>query len=155
MSEHFWGHTLPAINACFNGLSSLLLLAGFIAIKQRRVALHMGCMLAALGSSALFLVGYLARMAQTGTHRFVGPEWVRAAYLLILGTHMVLAVALLPLLYRVLSFAFRRQFAAHRGIARITWPIWMYVSVTGVVVYGMLYWLAPAMAGPKLAALLP
>ena len=145
-ASEFWEHTLPAINACFNGLSATLLLAGWLAIRRRAVKQHMVLMLSALTSSSLFLVGYLARMTQTGAHRFVGPDWVRYSYLAILGTHMVLAVALLPLLGYVLYYAWHAEFARHRGIARITWPIWMYVSVTGVVVYWMLYWLAPSFA---------
>lgn len=135
---------LPGINACFNAASTCLLLAGYIAIRRRQVRAHLVCMLAALTSSALFLLGYLTRMALTGTHRFPAWEPWRSVYLVLLFSHMVLAVALLPMILRTLQHAARQRFDAHRRLARWTWPVWMYVSVTGVVVYWMLYHLVPA-----------
>jgi putative membrane protein len=99
-------------------------------------------MLSACGSSVLFLAGYLTRVALTGVHRFPGEGALKATYLAVLGTHTVLAVVTLPLVLRTLYLALRSRFGAHRGIARWTLPVWLYVSVTGVVVYVMLYHLA-------------
>jgi len=100
-------------------------------------------MLSALGTSALFLVGYLTRMALTGTHRFPGKGWLHAGYLLLLGSHTLLAATIVPLVAVTLWFAWRARFDSHRRIARYTLPAWLYVSVTGVLVYVMLYWVAP------------
>jgi putative membrane protein len=130
---------LPRVNAALNAASALLLLAGWRAIRAGRPEVHRAFMLSAFGSSALFLVGYLTRVALTGTHRFPGGGAVRAAYLAILGSHTLLAVAALPLVLRTLYLALRGRFEEHRKIARWTLPVWMYVSVTGVVVYVMLY----------------
>ena len=140
------GAWLPGINACFNALSTALLTVGYVAIRRRKVRAHLVSMLAALLSSALFLVGYLTRMALTGTHRFPAWEPWRTVYLVLLFSHMVLAVVLLPLILRTLYLAAKQRFELHRRLARWTWPIWMYVSVTGVVVYFMLYHLAPSHA---------
>lgn len=136
---------LPSINACFNALSAVLLLGGRIAIARRQVTLHLRCMLGALLSSALFLAGYLTRMALTGSHRFPAVGILRTLYLVLLFSHMVLAVVLLPLVASTVWRAWQTRFDLHRGVARWTWPIWMYVSVTGVVVYWMLYHLAPSL----------
>lgn len=141
----FMGEVLPSINACFNGLSATLLTLGYVAIRRGQVARHKALMLSALLSSALFLVGYLTRMVLTGSHTFPGVGAVRTFYLALLFSHMVLAVVLLPLLARVVYLAFHNRFETHKVWARITWPIWMYVSVTGVVVYFMLYHLAPTL----------
>lgn len=141
----FLSDTLPGINAVLNASSTVLLLAGYIAIRNKKVGLHLRLMLAALTSSAVFLVGYLTRMALTGVHTFPGGGPVRTFYLTLLFTHMVLAVALLPLIARTLWLAAHRRFERHRAWARVTWPVWMYVSVTGVVVYWMLYHLAPTL----------
>lgn len=134
---------LPPVNAALNATSATLLLAGFVAIRRGRRALHRGLMLAACGSSILFLASYLTRMALTGTHRFPGDGALRLAYLAILLTHTALAALAAPLVLRTLFLAFRARFPDHRRIARATLPVWMYVSVTGVVVYVMLYHLAP------------
>lgn len=134
---------LPTFNACLNATSALCLLVGFWAIRGKRRKLHQHCMVGALLASTLFLVGYLTRMALTGAHHFAGPPWVRTAYLVLLFSHMVLAVVLLPMVARSLFFATRNRFDEHRRIARWTWPTWMYVSVTGVIVYTMLYHVAP------------
>jgi putative membrane protein len=142
----FLGAVLPGVNAGFNALSATLLLLGFIAIRLRHVRWHLRLMLSALCSSTLFLAGYLTRMALTGSHPFPGSGHVRTFYLVLLVSHMILAVVLLPLLARILYLAYHRRFDRHRWWARITWPIWMYVSVTGVVVYYMLYHLAPTLA---------
>jgi uncharacterized membrane protein YozB (DUF420 family) len=134
---------LPTINASLNALSAILLLAGWRAIRAGRRERHRALMLSALASSTLFLVGYLSRIALTGTHRFPGAGATRAAYLAVLGSHTLLAVAALPLVLATLYLALRRRFEAHRRLARWTFPVWLYVSATGVVVYLMLYHLAP------------
>lgn len=130
---------LPALNACLNGSSALLLLAGFLFIRRKNVPLHRACMGSAFALSVLFLVSYLAYHAVHGATRFPGTGWVRTAYFAILISHTVLAVVIVPLVLRTLTLALRGRFEAHRRIARWTLPLWMYVSVTGVVVYWMLY----------------
>lgn len=147
----YLGRVLPRVNASFNALSATLLLLGYIAIRRGQVTRHLRLMLSALLSSTLFLVGYLTRMALTGSHPFPGTGPVRRFYLVLLVSHMILAVVLLPLLARVLWLAYHRRFDRHKVWARLTWPIWMYVSVTGVVVYFMLYHLAPTMQVSALA----
>lgn len=134
---------LPTVNASLNALSATLLLAGWRAIRGGRRERHHAIMLSALAASALFLAGYLTRVALTGTHRFPGGGALRTAYLLVLGSHTLLAVATLPLVLRTLYLALRGRYEAHRRIARWTFPVWLYVSVTGVAVYLMLYWIAP------------
>ena len=130
---------LPALNAVLNGTSAVLLTAGWLAIRRRQVRVHRACMVGAFTTSALFLVSYVTYHLQVGTTRFPGQGWVRPLYLGILGTHTVLAVAVVPLVLRTLYLASRGRFVEHRRIARWTLPIWFYVSVTGVVVYWMLY----------------
>ena len=135
---------LPTVNASLNALSAILAVAGWRAIRAGRRERHRALMLSALTCSALFLAGYLTRLALTGTHRFPGGGALRAAYLALLGSHTLLAAAALPLVLITLSLALRERFQAHRRLARWTFPIWAYVSVTGVVVYLVLYHLAPA-----------
>ncbi len=135
---------LPTVNASLNALSAILAVAGWRAIRAGRRERHRALMLSALTCSALFLAGYLTRLALTGTHRFPGGGALRAAYLALLGSHTLLAAAALPLVLITLSLALRQRFQAHRRLARWTFPIWAYVSVTGVVVYLVLYHLAPA-----------
>ncbi len=139
---------LPAVNACFNALSTVFLTVGFVRIRQGRKAVHRNCMVAALGTSALFLAGYLTYHfnVQTVT-RFTDPAWFRPIYLAILLTHTALAVVILPLVIATVLFALRGRFESHRRVARWTWPIWMYVSVTGVVIYLLLYQIFPQRAG--------
>jgi putative membrane protein len=134
---------LPVLNASLNFTSLLLLTAGFVAIRKRAVFWHRRFMLAALGASAAFLVGYLTRVALSGTHRFPDVGWPRTAYLVLLASHSALALAVVPLVLRTAFLALRRRFVEHRRIARVTWPTWLYVSVTGVLVYVMLYRVAP------------
>lgn len=136
------GELLPGVNAALNATSAALLVAGFAAIRRGRPALHRGLMLAACASSLLFLASYLTRMALTGTHRFPGTGALRTAYLAILLSHTVLAALAAPLVLRTLFLAFRARFPAHRRVARATLPIWLYVSVTGVAVYVLLYHVA-------------
>ena len=142
----FFSDTLPAINALLNATSCVFLFAGYAAIRRRQVQTHLRCMLAALAASSLFLAGYLTRMAVAGPHHIAAGGWFKTCYLLLLFSHMVLAVALLPLIARLLYLAYRRRFDAHRALARYTWPIWVYVSGTGVVVYVLLYHVAPRLA---------
>jgi uncharacterized membrane protein YozB (DUF420 family) len=132
-------HTLPALNAVLNSISTALLLAGYYFIRNGDRGAHRTMMLSALGSSALFLASYVVYHLQAGSVRFTGVGPVRIIYFVILISHTVLA-ALLPVLAAVtLSRALRGRFERHRAIARWTLPIWLYVSITGVVIYFMLY----------------
>jgi putative membrane protein len=135
--------TLPAVNAALNATSAVLLTLGFRAIRAGDRRRHRALMLGAVGTSVLFLASYLTRVALTGTHRFPGEGALRLAYLAVLGSHTVLAALTVPLVLRTLFLALGARFQAHRRIARVTLPIWLYVSVTGVLVYLMLYHLAP------------
>jgi putative membrane protein len=138
---------LPTLNAILNTTSAVFLFLGWRAIRGGRRDLHRNLMIAACGSSVLFLASYLTRVALTGTHRFPGDGALKAVYLVVLATHTVLAAAILPMVLRTLWLSLHARYAEHRRIARWTLPVWMYVSVTGVAVYVMLYHLAPA-AGP-------
>ena len=137
------GALLPSVNASLNATSAVLLLAGWRAIRGGRRALHRGLMLAACGSSVLFLAGYFTRIALTGTHRYPGTGAARALYLGVLGSHTLLAALVLPLALRTLQLSLGGRYAEHRRVARLTFPAWLYVSVTGVLVYLMLYRFAP------------
>jgi putative membrane protein len=130
---------LPTVNACLNALSAVCLALGFASIRARRVRRHRAFMLGAFSSSVVFLVSYLTYHAHAGVNRFPGTGLARAVYLSILASHTVLAATVPVLAIITLTFALRRRFRRHRRIARWTWPIWMYVSVTGVVIYWMLY----------------
>jgi putative membrane protein len=141
MSAATW---LPSLNATLNGASAVLLFLGWRAIRGGHKELHRAFMIAACGSSTLFLAGYLTRIALTGTHRFPGDGALRVAYLAVLASHTVLAALTLPLVLRTLQLSLTSRFAEHRRIARFTFPVWLYVSATGVAVYVMLYHLAPA-----------
>ena len=132
---------LPTLNAALSSLSAVFLFAGFRFIKSRNRSAHRTCMLIAFGCSILFLVSYLFYHYQVGSVPFKGQGWIRPIYFTILLTHTILAVTVVPLALVTLSRALRERFDAHRRIARWTLPIWLYVSVTGVVVYWMLYWL--------------
>jgi putative membrane protein len=134
---------LPPVNAVMNATSAVLIVLGWRAIRAGDRTRHRALMLSALGVSAVFLAGYLTRVALTGTHRFPGTGALRTAYLVLLGSHTVLAAAIVPLIGFALYFAWKGRFEAHRRVARYTLPAWLYVSVTGVLVYFMLYWVAP------------
>lgn len=135
----------PAINAALNLTSFVFLVAGRVAIARGDEALHKRRMLTAFTASAVFLVSYLIRFATTGAHKYPGGGWDKILYLAILFSHMVFAVVLVPLLIGALRRALRGDFVAHKAIVKFAWPIWFYVSITGVLVYLMLYHLAPVL----------
>jgi uncharacterized membrane protein YozB (DUF420 family) len=130
---------LPALNASLNGISAIFLLSGYLLIRNGKVDLHKKCMLGALAASALFLTSYVIYHANTGSRPFEGQGGIRVVYFAILVTHVVLAAAILPLALVTAARGLRAQFGRHVRIARWTLPIWLYVSVTGVVIYLMLY----------------
>ncbi len=134
---------LPAVNACLNALSAVFLSAGYYFIRRKNQSTHRRCMLAAVFTSALFLVCYLVYHARAGRTVFKDPPWFRTPYLAILLTHTVLAAAIVPMVLVTLSRALRQRFDLHRKIARWTWPLWLYVSVTGVLIYLLLYQIFP------------
>jgi uncharacterized membrane protein YozB (DUF420 family) len=132
-------HDLPAVNASLNALSGVLLLIGFLLVRAGRITGHRRVMIAAFTTSSLFLVCYIVYHAQVGSVRFTRQGFVRPLYFTILITHVTLAAAVLPLAILTLARGLRGRYAPHRRIARWTLPIWMYVSVTGVLVYVLLY----------------
>jgi putative membrane protein len=132
-------HDLPTLNAFLNATSAVLLFAGYVLIKRGRREAHERAMLAALGSSALFLTSYVAYHIQVGSVRFRHTGLIRPIYFAILITHVILAFAIVPLVIITVVHAWRQRFDPHRRIARVTLPLWAYVSVTGVVIYWMLY----------------
>lgn len=140
-----WDQLHPALNAALNLTAFVFLVLGRVAIARGDDALHKKRMLTAFGASAVFLVSYLIRYAISGTHKYPGVGWDKTLYLIILFSHMVLAIVLLPLVLGALRKALRGDFVAHKRLVKWTWPIWMYVSVTGVIVYLMLYHVAPAL----------
>ena len=129
----------PALNASLNGTSAVLLLIGRLLIARGRIAAHRACMIAAVVATLLFLGCYLYFHAKVGNIRFLGQGWSRPVYFSILISHTTLAVTTVPLAVITLNRGLRARYAKHRAIARWTWPLWMYVSVTGVIVYFMLY----------------
>ena len=130
---------LPVLNATLNSASAVLLASGYVLIRRRAVAAHKACMLAATATSTIFLISYLYYHAHHGITKFQGTGIVRPVYFTILISHTFLAALQVPLILTTLYQAFRGNFQKHRAIARITLPIWLYVSITGVVVYWMLY----------------
>lgn len=145
------GNALAPVNAALNALSAVLLFSGYIAIKQRRIEAHRFRMQGAFIASLVFLVFYVARFYLTGSHRFPDVGFVRTIYLVILTSHMLLAIVALPLVSATLWLGRKNLIERHRKLARITFPIWAYVSVTGIVVYLMLYHVAPLLT-PAAAA---
>jgi putative membrane protein len=133
-----WVSSLPAANAAFNSLSALCLLGGYINIRRKNRATHKKFMLAATTFSALFLVSYITYHFSHGDTRFPGQGWVRPAYFALLISHILMSMVALPLIFATLFFSLSSQFQFHRKVARWTFPIWMYVSVTGVLVYFVL-----------------
>jgi putative membrane protein len=142
-------HDLPAVNATLNGLSAIFLVAGFGFIKRGNKTAHRNCMIAAFGTSVVFLACYLsyhiwlAVVLHQGPTHFLEPKWFRPIYLTILISHTILAAVIVPLILMTLHRARKQNFEAHKRIARWTWPLWLYVSVTGVVIYLLLYRIFP------------
>jgi uncharacterized membrane protein YozB (DUF420 family) len=137
-------HALPLLNALLNSLCAVLLCSGYIAIRRRCVALHKACMLAAVITSTLFLISYLTYHYHVGSKPFTGQGSIRLVYFTILISHTILAAVIVPLVLLTLTRAWKAQWTRHRRLARWTLPLWLYVSVTGVVIYLMLYQLSPA-----------
>lgn len=137
-------HDLPALNAALNAVAATLLVTGHGFVHRGKVARHRACMLSAFLVSIAFLVSYVVYHAEAGSVRFTQPGWPRVVYFAILATHVPLAALIVPLALVTLWWALRGQFARHARIARWTYPIWLYVSVTGVMVYVMLYHLWPS-----------
>ncbi len=142
-----WEQLHPAINACLNATCAVFLVLGRIAVARRELDRHKSYMLKAFVTATIFLISYLIRFATTGAHRYPHEGWDKVVYLFILFSHMALAVVLVPVIVRALLLALRGDFAKHQRVVKWGWPIWMYVSVTGVLVYLMLYHLAPVL-GP-------
>ena len=132
-------HDLPAVNASLNALSGVLLVCGYTLMRLKRIELHRRFMIAAFSTSALFLVCYVIYHAQVGSVRFTREGFVRPLYFTILVTHVILAFSVVPLAIITLSRGLKGRYPQHRRIARWTFPIWLYVSVTGVLVYVLLY----------------
>jgi uncharacterized membrane protein YozB (DUF420 family) len=131
--------SLPAVNASLNGTATVLLLLGYFFIRTGKIRYHRGCMILAFLCSTVFLCFYVYFHLHAGVIRFGGRGFIRGVYLAILIPHTILAIAIVPLILITLSRALRERFASHRTIARWTLPLWLYVSVTGVIVYWMLY----------------
>ena len=143
-------HDLPAVNAMLNGLSTILLAVGFVCIKRGNKNAHRNCMLAAFVSSCVFLVGYVVHkvfVVKGVNTPFAGPAALKPWYLLMLATHVILAMAIVPLALTSITLGLKGKFEIHKKVSRWTWPLWMYVSVTGVLIYLLLYQIYPAHAG--------
>ena len=135
---------LPHLNACLNGTSAILLFSGWRFIRARNVVAHRACQIGALIVSLLFLTSYLTYHFNHGTTRFQGTGLARPIYFTVLTSHTILAIVIVPLVVLTFYRAFRNDFVRHRRIARITLPLWLYVSITGVIVYLMLYQIYPS-----------
>jgi uncharacterized membrane protein YozB (DUF420 family) len=136
-------YSQATLNASLNAISAILLVAGFTFILRGKIRAHRACMLSAFTASALFLISYVIYHIRVGNVRFLGQGWIRPVYFTLLISHVFLAIVILPLAIITLTRALREQFDRHRRIARWTLPLWLYVSVTGVIVYVMLYHLYP------------
>lgn len=136
-------HDLPAVNATLNGLSAIFLTIGYVQIKRKNIDAHKRCMISAFCTSVLFLICYLTYHIVAGRTDFKNPAWFKPIYLTILGTHTILAAVIVPLIIMSLRRGLKRQDDLHRKISKWTWPLWMYVSVTGVVIYLLLYQIFP------------
>lgn len=130
---------LPLLNAGLNTLSTTFLTLGYIFIRQKKIIAHRNCMIAAFATSTLFLISYLFYHFNAGRTTFTNPQWFRPYYLVLLLTHTVLAVVIVPMILVTFSRALKARYELHKKIARWTWPVWMYVSVTGVLIYYLLY----------------
>lgn len=131
--------SLPAVNASLNAACTVFLLCGFYFIRQKKILQHRICMITAFICSTAFLTSYVYFHLHAGIIRFGGHGWIRPVYFTLLISHTILAVVNLPLVLITLSFALREKFSSHRRIARWTYPIWLYISVTGVIIYWLLY----------------
>ena len=140
---------LPALNAFLNGTSGLLLLCGYYFIRNKKIEAHRICMISAFACSTLFLISYLYFHLHAGIIRFGGQGWIRPVYFTLLVSHTILAIVIVPLVLITLSRGLKRKFSAHRKIARWTFPAWLYVSVTGVVIYWLLYIAYTPIGAPK------
>jgi uncharacterized membrane protein YozB (DUF420 family) len=129
----------PALNAGLNGASAVMITTGRVLIHRHKVRLHRACMITAVATSSLFLISYLYYHAHVGSVHFPGQGWIRPVYFAILISHTLLAATVVPLVLLSLNHALRQRFDRHRRIARWAYPVWLYVSITGVVVYVMLY----------------
>ena len=140
---------LPAVNASLNLLSAIFLTAGYVFIQRENKMAHRNCMISACVTTIIFLTCYITyhvgmkRVYGEAHTRFLNPPWFRPIYLVLLCTHLVAAITIVPMVIITLSRALRERFDAHKKIARWTWPLWMYVSVTGVMVYLILYQIFP------------
>jgi uncharacterized membrane protein YozB (DUF420 family) len=148
-SAHLWWHALPRVNASLNGASAVMLMTGFVMIKNQRVKAHATMMISALVTSAAFLTCYIVYHTMKARHgelvtTFPPSSW-RPYYLSLLISHTILAVVILPLVLGSFWLAWRRRWSTHKKLSSFTFPLWLYVSVTGVVVYWMLYYLAPTL----------
>ena len=129
----------PTLNAMLNATSAIFLLTGYIFIRRKNISAHRLCMLSAVSASVLFLICYLIYHYNVGATKFQGPDWARTVYFSILIPHSILAVSMVPFVIITLRRALKNQFDKHRRVARWTFPVWLFVSVTGVIVYFMLY----------------
>ncbi len=136
---------LPTLNASLNSIAGILLLSGYIAIKKNKRDLHRNLMVSALFVSAAFLTSYLIYHYHVPSKKFPDLGWIKTLYFLILFPHIILAVVMVPMILKTFWHAYKQEWEKHKKIAKLTFPIWMYVSVTGVIVYMMLYqWFAQA-----------
>ena len=133
---------LPGLNAGLNATSAVLLIAGWVSVKRAKINAHIACMIGAAAVSVLFLISYLTYHAHVGSVRYQGQGWTRPVYFAILISHTILAVVIVPLVLRTVLLAATQRIDRHRRLARVTAPLWLYVSITGVVVYLMLYHLS-------------
>ena len=140
--------SLPAVNASLNAVCTVFLLLGFAFIRNGKIRYHRFCMIVAFLCSTVFLCFYLWFHFHAGVIRFGGQGWIRPVYFTLLITHTILAIAVLPLVITTLSFALAKNFLRHRAVARWTFPIWLYVSFTGVVIYWLLYIAYAPVGGP-------
>ena len=129
---------MPAVNACFNAAAAVLLVLAVIAIKQKKVARHQALMISAFASSTFFLVGYLAYHYVHGDSKYPGTGGMRTGYLLLLASHVLLSIPVVPMCLAAFYFAFQRRFDTHKKITKVLFPVWLYVSVKGVLVFVML-----------------
>lgn len=131
---------LASVNAFLNGVAAVFLATGYVFIRRRNITAHRFCMASAFSASVLFLISYLVYHFFAGSVPYQGQGPARLIYFAILISHIILAIVIVPLALRTLYLALKKRFEMHRRLAKITWPLWMYVSISGVAVYVMLYW---------------